>query len=166
MIGEISYSLKTHDRTSRLFPKLLTFVLLLLSLVGFSRAAKVEIPFTTLSKGQYSGVREPLKVIIQTQDEWVALWTGHSSIKANPSPPPYVDFATEIVVGVFVGERSTGGYEVEITRAERTDSAFYIYYRQKSPAPDTIVTQALTQPYHLIKVTKYDIPQVFLREDS
>lgn len=126
-------------------------------------ASGVTIPFKTLMKGQYSGVRDPLQIVIQTQDEWEKFWKRHSSTEANPPPRPYVDFSTEMVVGVFLGEKSTGGYSVEITKAERSNSNLYIYYREKSPPRDAIVTQALTQPYYLARLAKYDNP-LFLKE--
>lgn len=126
----------------------------------------VVIPFSTLTRGLYSGVRQPMQIGIRTQEQWVALWKQHTSIEGNPSPPPHVDFASEMVVGLFLGERSTGGYEVEITRAEQAGSNLRLYYREKSPPRGAIVTQALIQPYHLIKLPKHDLDPVFFREGS
>jgi PrcB C-terminal len=77
-----------------------------------------------------------------------------------------VDFDREMVVGIFLGEKSTGGYEIEIVRAEQGDSSLYFYYREKSPPPGAMVTQALTQPFHLVRVAKYDNPQIIFRRDS
>src|SRR5262245_6028159 len=120
----------------------------------------------TVEKGYRSGVREPLQVVIRKQDEWNAFWKQHSSIDTNPQLAPSVDFDREMVVGIFLGEKPTGGYEVEIVRAERRDSSLYFYYREKSPPPGAMVTQALTQPFHLVRVAKYDNPQIVFRRDS
>ncbi len=70
-----------------------------------------------------------------------------------------------MVVGIFMGQRGTGGYEIEITRVERADSQLRVYYRSKDPEPGAMVTQMLTQPYHVIKLPRHDGPLVFLRED-
>jgi hypothetical protein len=70
-----------------------------------------------------------------------------------------------MVVGLFVGEKSTGGYEVEITRAERRDAKLYLYYVEKSPPRDAMVTQVLTQPYHLVKIPRDDTPVTFVRQN-
>jgi hypothetical protein len=111
-------------------------------------------------------VREPLQLVIRTQDEWNAFWKQHSSIDTNPLPASIIDFNREMVVGIFLGEKRTGGYEVEIVGAERSDSALYFYYRKKSPLPGGMVTQALTQPFHLVKIAKYENLQVIFRRDS
>src|SRR5262245_4048172 len=135
-----------------------------LTSVAVAQANVRTIPLQNLLKGYSSGVREPLKIVIQTQDQWNSLWKRHSSVLAISSPAPQVDFATEMVAVIFLGEKSTGGYDVEITKAERNDSTLYLYYRERSPSWGGLVTQALTQPYHVVKLAKQDVPPVFLRE--
>jgi PrcB C-terminal len=132
------------------------------------KTGKVETPLSiaTVEKGYRSGIRGPLQTVIRNQDEWNAFWKRHSSTDNNPAPAPIVDFNREMVVGIFLGEKSTGGYEVEIVRAEQSDAAIYFYYREKSPPPGGMVTQALTQPFHLVKVAKYENLQVIFRRDS
>jgi PrcB C-terminal len=132
------------------------------------KTRKVQTPLSivTVEKGDRSSIRGPLQTIIRNQVEWQAFWKRHSSTDTNPAFTPSVDFDREIVVGIFLGEKSTGGYEVEIVRAERRDSSLYFYYREKSPPPGAMVTQALTQPFHLVKVAKYENLQVIFRRDS
>ncbi|HSE86928.1 MAG TPA: protease complex subunit PrcB family protein, partial [Candidatus Binatia bacterium] len=99
------------------------------------KTRKVETPLSiaTVEKGDRSGIRGPLQTVIRNQAEWNAFWKRHSSTDTNPPPAPIIDFNREMVVGIFLGEKSTGGYEVEIVRAERRDSSLYFYYREKSP---------------------------------
>jgi len=132
------------------------------------KTGKVEtrLSIATVGKGDRSGIRGPLQTVIRNQDEWKAFWKRHSFIDTNPALAPIIDFEREMVVGIFLGEKHTGGYEVEIVRAERSDSALYFYYREKSPPPGAIVTQALTQPFHLVKLAKYENLQVIFRRDS
>jgi PrcB C-terminal len=132
------------------------------------KISKAETPLSiaTVEKGDRSGIRGPLQTVIRSQDEWQAFWKRHSSMDTNPPLAPLIDFNREMVVGVLLGEKRTGGYEVEIVRAERHDSSLYLYYREASPTPGALVTQALTQPFHLVKVPKYENLQVIFRRDS
>jgi hypothetical protein len=132
------------------------------------KTKKVETPLSiaTVAKGHRSGIRKPLQTVIRNQDEWNVFWKRHSSTDTNPAPVPIINFDREMVVGIFLGEKSTGGYEVEIVRAERSDSALYFYYRQDNPPPGAMVTQSLTQPFHLVKVAKYQNLQIIFRRDS
>jgi PrcB C-terminal len=127
---------------------------------------ETRLSIATIEKGYRSGIRGPLQTVIRNQDEWNAFWKRHSSTATNPPPASIIDFNREMVVGIFLGEKSTGGYEVEIVRAERRDSSLYFYYQQKSPAAGAMVTQALTQPFHLVKVAKSQNPQIIFRRDS
>ena len=126
----------------------------------------VDISFQTVVKGSRSGVRDPLQIVIRSQAEWDALWKRHVSIETNPPPPPAIDFNKEIVIGVFLGEKPTGGYDVEIIRTEQSDSVLVIHYREKSPLPGSIVIQAVTQPFHIIQVVRDDSLRPTFRRTS
>jgi len=129
---------------------------------------KLETPLSlaTVARGYRSGIHEPLQIVVRNQDEWNAIWQRHSSIDRNPRSAPSIDFNREMVVGVFLGEKRTGGYELEILRGEKRNSSLYFYYREKSPTAGAIVTQVLTQPFHLVKVAQYQNVQVIFRRDS
>lgn len=116
---------------------------------------------TTLSKGQYSGIREPLEIVIRTQEDWALFWQRHTSGQAPALPLPRVDFGREMVVGVFLGEKSTGGYQVEITGAHPSESGLQVSYQVKSPPQGAIVAQVITQPHHLIRLPRYNDPVTF-----
>jgi PrcB C-terminal len=134
-----------------------------------SRQIETRLSIATVEKGYRSGIRESLQTVIRNRDEWNAFWKRHSTTDTHPVLAPIVNFDREIVVGIFLGEKSTGGYEVEIVRAERRDSSIYFYYREESPPPNAMVTQALTQPFHLVKITKdqkHQNPQIVFWRDS
>jgi protease stability complex PrcB-like protein len=122
--------------------------------------------FSTVAKGFSSGITEPTQVAIRTRDEWAAFWRRHTRSRVDPPSAPPVDFSREMVVGIFMGERGTGGYEVEITKVERDESHLRVSYRATSPDPGAILIQALTQPYHVIKLPRDDRRVIFSRESG
>jgi hypothetical protein len=73
------------------------------------RKEETRLSIATVEKGYRSGIRGPLQTVIRNQDEWNAFWKRHSSTDTNPTPVPIVDFDREMVVGIFLGEKSTGG---------------------------------------------------------
>jgi len=126
--------------------------------------AQTAVSLTTIQKGSYSGVREPLQIVIRDQQEWVALWARHTSIRDKSPPAQEIDFSAEMVVALFLGQKSTGGYSVEITRAGLDGSNLRFYYRERSPTPGAMVTQALTQPYHLVRLSRSESTPVFVKQ--
>ena len=122
-----------------------------------------RVSFKTIAKGVRSGIREPSQVAIRSQSEWQKLWREHTSPSAAPVPLPAVDFDKEIVAAVFLGEKPTGGYGVEIFAAEVTDSSLTIFVKETSPTPGAILTQGFNQPFHIVRIETHGIESVSFR---
>jgi len=137
-------------------------------IVATEIAMKPTIPvtFRSVGKGYRSGVRAPLQVVARSQNEWTALWREHASGDSSSRPPPAIDFEKEVVVALFLGERPTGGYDVQISRAEQTNDGLIIYYREKDPPPGGMVIQALTQPFHIVRIIGEVNSVVIFRRES
>jgi len=127
-----------------------------------SQSNPMTIPMVTIQKGNFSGIHQPLQVTVSDEKEWEALWKKHTSIQSPPPPLPAVDFSTEMVVGLFAGDKTTGGYDVEISKVELKDLDLLIFYVEKNPAPGGMAIQAVTQPFHIVKVPKHDGPIIFM----
>jgi len=71
-----------------------------------------------------------------------------------------------MVIAVFSEEKRTGGYGIEITRVEENleKGQMEVFFLETHPSPNSMVTQALTQPYHIVKLKKVDIPVVFIAD--
>jgi len=110
-------------------------------------------PPRTVSKGAFSGIEARREVVVRSAADWTALWKEHAA--REPSPPP-VDFSSEIVVGIFLGRRNTGGYGVDIVRTAGGGGATVVEYVETTPSPDAITSQVLTAPYHLAAIPKQD----------
>ena len=142
-----------------------SLVLLLASCTACGAAAVGEtVPFSTLGKGINSGIRESAQVVVRSQNDWAALWSRHMRTQIAPPPPPAVDFSRDMVVALFLGERPTGGYAIEVTQIERNDAGLAIRYRTTRPDPAAMPTQALTQPFHLIKLPRVDDSVTFVAD--
>ena len=103
----------------------------------------------------------PIKLVIDSQEEFLKLWEGSTSgVIPGYSKPP-VDFSKETVISVFMGEKSTGGYSIEIVKIVEQTDKIIIYVRETSPKPGDIVTQAFTYPQHIVKTEKLTKRVVF-----
>ena len=126
--------------------------------------AAIPVTFQSVGKGYRSGVREPLQIVVRSQAEWTALWRRHSN-ELN-STPPTVLFDKEIVVGIFLGEKPTGGYDTAIVRAEQSDDTLVIHYQEKTPAPGGMVIQVFQQPFHIVRINREVGSKVTFRRAS
>lgn len=139
-------------------------------------AVKEEIiKFETLSKGIYSGYADPAKMVINQEFVFSDLWQKTNSVYTKIPAEPQIDFEKETVIAVFMGIKNTGGYLIEIekivdepappgVRCEaqtRCVGKVVIYMKETKPKPGEMVTEALTQPYNIVKTPKIIKPVEF-----
>ena len=122
-----------------------------------------ELTFETISKGSYSGHDERKDYVIRESSEWENLGDKMQS-RVSPTPDlPDVNFNDEMVIAVFQGSQSTGGYAIEITKIVEKENSVEVFIKETSPSPDSMVTQAFTQPYHIVKTKRVDKEVIFKR---
>ncbi len=110
------------------------------------------VPFETVKKDFHGGVEAGENVAVTGEAEWTTLW-NQMAANITPKPPvPAIDFSKEMVIGVFLGIKPTGGYSIEVTRIAESADRITVYVREVSPGPNCRVTEALTNPYHIVKI--------------
>lgn len=92
---------------------------------------------------QWQGIRsqvvEESTVVARSGDQWAALWQRVGSRVPAALPDDTV------AVGMFLGQRRTAGYRIEIVSAARSGADFAIVYRERRPmGPAAMV---ITYPY-------------------
>jgi hypothetical protein len=107
--------------------------------------------FTNIAKGDSSEQQLAKQVTVRTAAEWKALWKDHAPTERMPA----VDFAKDMVVGIFLGTKPSAGHEVEIVGVRPEGKDLIVEYVQKQPAPGTMAAQILTEPFHLVAVPKH-----------
>lgn len=134
--------------------RLLLFALIsTMLLAGCGKPSAEPTGFTTVDKGYYSGIEESMTVIITDPVAFAALWARHVSGQSPTPPVPAVDFNQDSVLAVYLGERKTGGYDVEVVAIRMADSKVTATIQRKTPRGDT-GTGATTQPYHIVKIPR------------
>jgi hypothetical protein len=112
-------------------------------------------------KGHHCGYTEPSKLVITTKDRWKEVWRKVHRRRLPRPELPDIDFGQEMVVAVFMGERSTGGYEVEVASVIRTEKEIVVDVRETQPPSGSPRTMALTQPYHIVVIERSPLPVRF-----
>ena len=109
-------------------------------------------PLKTIAQGPMSGVEQPRQMVARTEAEWTALWKLHAGAK----PAPKVDLATTTVVAVFLGERMSGGYAVEITGTRPQGGALVVEWSERRPDRDMVTAQVITSPAHIVAIPRFE----------
>jgi len=128
------------------------FLLLALAL------APHDLPMNVLAQGPLSDIGTARQVVVRDQDQWQALWREHGVTKV----PPTVDFAQNLVAGVFLGSRPSSGYKVEVTRAYLDGQDLVVEYRVEKPAQGAMTAPIMTSPYILLLLPAHPGPVRFV----
>lgn len=124
-------------------------------------ALKKELFMGTIAEGTFSGHHKRKNYVITNVSDWNNLWSKVYSTVSPEPPPPKINFTENNLLAVFQGSRNSGGYNIEIIKVvERADS-LEISIKESSPGSNCFNIQALTQPYHIIKIEKIDKKVIF-----
>ena len=104
--------------------------------------------------------------VIRNASEWQRMWRqGHYSMQVGvpPTPPssPPVDFKSKMILAVFQGHCSSGGYGVTITDVGETNEQLTVVVKYREPGPNETTTAAETSPFCMVSVPRSEKPVDF-----
>lgn len=104
------------------------------------------MPILAHYRGDDAGLKHPMVKLITSRQQL-------ESLDAEQLVQMDVDFNKKSLVVLAVGEQLTGGYWAQITGAQKSADTLYVQGVVNRPAPDQIVTAALT---HAVAVAVID----------
>ena len=105
------------------------------------------IEFQTIAEGTASEWTSFGYYVIDNQENWMNLWNS----------APEVNFSESIVIAVFMGEKATCGFKIEINSIKLRNNTLVVQVEQTFPGSHCFVCQILTQPYHIIKIDRTEL---------
>lgn len=115
-----------------------------------------EPPFKTVAKGAFSGFQKAAEMVVTNQTQWGALWQEHSGQQEPKKAAPAIDFAKETVLFVALGQKNTGGHQIQIVDIIRRPGRTEVLVVRRKPAPGAMNLQALTAPFHIVRVPRIE----------
>lgn len=109
-----------------------------------------RVTVNELARGNNAAVSSFTVQVATTQAAANALYAQAYGRQTSVPAAPGVSGST--LVGVFLGQRTTGGYSVQVTGASVNGSALTLTVHVTSPGPGSITTQALTSPWTIVRV--------------
>lgn len=107
-----------------------------------------------IDQGQQGAIVDGTREVLRDQEAYGSFWRQLHASESSVPDLPEVDFDTQIVVAVVLGQRPTGGYSVEVDEVLTTESGnpVQVQYTESIPGDGCAVQQVLTSPYVLVTV--------------
>jgi len=123
-----------------------------------------EIEYTKIASGYYSNIGEPYTRIFNNTKDWNRYYSLFKpSSKAPNTPLPQIDFGKYTVIAIGLGELVTGGTNIKILGIGKLKNVIQVTFRETRPGMGCIVSQAINQPYYIVKIPKTDKPITFVK---
>lgn len=110
-----------------------------------------SISFEKIESQSYGGYQHQHYLVITNINQLKKIYTQINLTRKPGLPLPTINFNNEIVVALFMGQKKTGGFKVEIdSLITYKDNSIDLFI--KSSAPKSMSTMAITQPFSLYKL--------------
>ena len=126
-----------------------------------SNGVMSKVEFEVLVNSFYSSVTEKKEIIATDRDEYIKIMNIAYEYLDRVPEIQEVDFNRYIVIAVFMGAKTSGGYSITVDKIIEKSDKITVYINEISPGKNCITTDAITYPFELIKIPKTDKKIIF-----
>lgn len=90
-------------------------------------------------------------IVINSTAEWQYFLT---KIAVDNQFKDVIDFSKQTVLIAIDSKRNTGGFSIAISKKIEKEGKLQVTITSEGPKPTDMVTMALTQPIHIVKINK------------
>lgn len=119
------------------------------------KAFGIQSYYELIHEGSNSNHEEMEVIVVDSQEQMAELYAQINSTRKPGLTIPNVDFKKEVLIFAYAGQKSTGGYNIDITEIEDKEDEKIFLFELKSPQGE-MVTMSITSPFKIIKVTHED----------
>ena len=112
-------------------------------------------------QGDVSGIMGKRLLVIRDINEFTDMWSDHAAGRSPQPAQPTVAFGTDMVIAAFAGQRDTSGYSITIEEIRENDEFIVVEIEVETPGDNCAVTEAVTQPHHVVVIDDSDKPVQF-----
>lgn len=140
------------------FKKMITLFSIFILFLSCKPAQQVVVKekdhYEVVFKSQIGGKKEKSTQVIKNYEDFNTLITALNIGEESFGKLLAVDLEKHDLVACFLGEKSTGGYDIEIEDVLFTDTTAQIILKEITPKKNELVTNAFSSPYLFVLIPK------------
>lgn len=118
-------------------------MLLLMLVAACGGQSATDTPLIVEWRGATSATAAPQQRVVTNDIAWQELW----GLVGQPAPQPLRPGA--VGVAVFLGEKPTAGYGIDMQWSKTSDGALQVRWGEIAPSPGSVAGQMITQPWRI-----------------
>ena len=120
-----------------------------------NKQSNQNIPnFIKIVSQSHGGLLKEQYIVITNNKQLKGIYTQINLTRKPGLPLPSIDFEKEVVIALFLGQRNSGGYSINIDSIHvKKNTSFEVVI--KETIPTDMVSLAITQPFSIYKL---DLP--------
>ena len=108
----------------------------------------------TIVAESHSGLVSARHEVVRDAASWSRLWAEIHEQRSPAPSLPAVDFTREMLVVAALGTRPSGGFSVAVQKVVVHGDTLDVSVLESCPARAAMVTMALTQPVHVVRLPR------------
>ncbi len=118
----------------------------------------LDMPFTTLDKGNETGIVEGGYHVFTSEADFFPFWEEHSAGQDFLRAIPAIDWESEMVLAVFLGAYYGGTGDIEITQIDLLGAAVFAHVDRRG---ELSARPVLDNPFHIVVMDRWEMPVLF-----
>ena len=110
--------------------------------------------YEVVYKSQTGGKKEKSNLIIKNYEEFNTLISELNIGEEEYEKLLSIDLEKHDLLVYFLGEKSTGGYAIEVDKVKFSPNSSEVFLKEIVPEKNAMVTNALTSPYIFVTLPK------------
>ena len=121
--------------------------------------------FRTFAQGQQSNATGFRTEVLNTDGDLQRYWSRVVGQRPE-SAPRDVKWGEEMLIAINLGQRSSLGYSVYVETIAKRRGELLVSVVEQKPAPGSMVGQAITSPWVIVRMNRQPEPLVFQRREQ
>lgn len=120
------------------------------------QTSTTKLPFSELLVASHSNIEESKLLVIESKESLHSIYNTINKTRRPGYQTPKIDFEKYIVIGLFMGKRTTGGYSITIDHIQANNKEVIVYCKESKPKG--VTTSIITQPCYIACIKKTNKP--------
>lgn len=113
-----------------------------------------DVSYSVIYKSEMGGIDTPGHVLIRNNESYIQFIESLKLDESLYSKFLMVDFNKKDILVVYLGQKNTGGYQIDIESLKNENNIILVKKKEIAPKKGEMTTSVITSPYCIVAIPK------------